>query len=369
MPGQMLAEFNNELRYSPRPGIRVIDVLLDVILPELAGQGVPSALLDAELVERVVAGSYFDDEAEFVLSQTRDNRLPVTPFPTGGELRDVTWAFNQATGARPERWEVNEALAAGQGGVFDPELGRFRRPRDGEIATVVLDPLTGEPVYPINEALPSLQRLPGIIFVPAGLFPICGTITLFGGQQLVGVSASGSVLLKYGDGPCVRTQHPANLVDDRHMTAERAARTRLTPGEEGRGRIDAILRRFDEDWRAEVAGGDEAPEAHFAQTAWWSAGPDVRREVVERQLVSTEFTGYASVRVASLAIEQRDWRSGVATLEARLPVEDELADPRAPVGFFDEAEGLRVGPLLHSSVGVDLVGCGFSVPGEMRRDV
>ena len=210
MPGIVPAEFENPLRFNSKP--RVIDVFLDIILPELASRLDRSTLVvRQEYIDAVEEGRFTDPEAEYVKRRTDRGALPRFLLPTGGEMLDVTWAFNQATGARPEQWEVDEVILDGQtqniNGVDIP-----------------LDPLTGQPVFPINDKLPSLNRQPGIIFVPAGWFPIVGSIILFGGQQIVGVAATegGSVLVKYGDGACITTQSPTDLVADRHMTASRA---------------------------------------------------------------------------------------------------------------------------------------------------
>lgn len=380
MPGELLSSFRNPLRFGQPPGIRVIDVLLDIILPEwgsIANRVDRPPIFSEEQFNAVRAGQFTDPEAEFVRNQTTRDLLPRTPFPYGGELFDVTWAFLQATGARPEQREIEAALAKGGGAVFDNATGTFRPPRADEESTHVIDPLTGQPVFPINALLPSLNRQPGIILVPAGLFPICGTIILFGGQQLVGVSAhgeGGSVLRKYGDGTCIRTQAPTMLSDDRHIrgdalrptAAEEEDNLILDPGapEEEWNRIIGLFDAFGTDEAGKyrdalrVTLPDEPAQAIPRDgSAWFEATPAVRRETMLRTLLASEFSGFASVRLRRLHIEQRNW----GPLVARPPVEDELADPLRPVGYSHRVGGPRPMPLLHSSVGIDLVGCGLSI--------
>ena len=364
MPGVPTSEFSNPLRMPRSKGIRVIDVLRDIVLPELASSILAAnGLVRQEYLDGVAPlGERFftDREADFVRNQTARGLLPRTPFPYGGELFDVTWAFLQATGARPEQREIDTALAKGGGAVFDDATGTFRPPRDDEMSTHVIDPLTGQPVFPINARLPSLNRQPGIILVPAGLFPICGTIILFGGQQLVGVSAhgeGGSVLRKYGDGTCIRTQAPTMLSDDRHIrgdalrptAAEEEDNLILDPGapEEEWNRIIGLFDAFGTDEAGKyrdalrVTLPDEPAQAIPRDgSAWFEATPAVRRETMLRTLLASEFSGFASVRLRRLHIEQRNW----GPLVARPPVEDELADPLRPVGYSHRVGGPR--PML-----------------------
>ena len=103
MPGIVPAAFVNRLRalgFSPPDrGIHVIDVYIDIIAPEMAARGdLPPGILPGY---PAVPAELVDPEAEYIRSLDRDIETPRTPQPGGGHLLDVTWAFNQATGARP----------------------------------------------------------------------------------------------------------------------------------------------------------------------------------------------------------------------------------------------------------------------------
>lgn len=200
-------EFANALRDDA--GLRIVDVLRDIILPEFASADVANRddpLLRLEPMRTgVPLNALLDIEAERIRGLANDGETPTLPQPAGGDLPDVTWAFNQATGARPSRWEV-----ASRSDVFVADgtpLAQVQDP-DGRRQLYTLDPLTGERIYSRHEELPSLNRLPGIIVVPVGLFPILGTIRLFNGQMLMGVAPieTGSALIKIGDGPCISVQ-------------------------------------------------------------------------------------------------------------------------------------------------------------------
>lgn len=105
MPGVKLSNFVNPLRFQlpNQPGIRVVDLLIDIILPELASSrpraGTQPPLTDTEILS-VPPDVFADDEARFIRSRVREGLQQTWPFPDGGALPDVTWAFNQATGAR-----------------------------------------------------------------------------------------------------------------------------------------------------------------------------------------------------------------------------------------------------------------------------
>ena len=183
--------FSNVLRGGD--SLRVIDVLRDIILPEFASQGL--GVMNNPILQReplrtsVPPNDFVDIEANRVRFVVGQGESPIINQPGGGSLPDVTWAFNQASGARPARWEVatRDDVFTGDddplSGVANPDLVR-------QVWTT--DPVTGARVYSRNEALPSLNRLPGIIIVPVGLFPILGTIRLFNGQVLMGVSKNSS---------------------------------------------------------------------------------------------------------------------------------------------------------------------------------
>lgn len=105
MPGTGLADFFNPLRLYGEAGLRAVDIFFDVILPELASSlDEPNALVSREQMDAVrQRGDRFftDPEAFFIRPAVGRREQPTHPFPGGGSLPDITWAFNQATGARP----------------------------------------------------------------------------------------------------------------------------------------------------------------------------------------------------------------------------------------------------------------------------
>ena len=355
MPGVVPAKFLNPLRAlgfgPPAPGVRIIDVYLDIIAPEMAAGGIspPGIFPGHPRVEE----AWVDPEADYVRRRA-DNRVnnqpvplvPSTPQPGGGHLLDVTWAFNQATGARPEQWEVDDILGDG---LRPP-------PRMEGGASYPVDPLTDEVVFPINTNLPSLNRLPGIIFVPAGWFPILGTIRLFGGQQIIGVAATseGSVLVKYGDGACIRVQSPTNYADDRHLTVERALRYHHDVV--GVGELTELLARFEADYSAALAAAPEVPPP-------WLADDSKRRETLRKTLAAGRFGGFSQVHIASVLLRQENWSSpdGRVRLQAAQPVDDDLGNPFLPTAYSQHVGGLRPHAVFCTSAGIDLVGCANSM--------
>lgn len=368
MPGALFSNFENPLRtrVGQAPSLRVIDVFLDIIaLDMIRARLPPPGVTQSDVAAIPPPFLAPPPDAEAVTARNLSNQDFMPPSLNG--LTDVTWAFLQATGARPEPWEVEEAIAAGQGGIFDPALGTWRPIEGEEQATAILDPITAQPVFPINPNLPSLNRRPGIIFVPVGLFPICGTIILFNGQQIVGVADTpeGSVLVKYGDGACIRTQNATNLADDRHMTWSRALNTRLDRSRE-RPRLDALFLRFQEkfnntenldarpsNWLRRPGDNDEQALAR-------------RREAMGKQLIAGEFPGSPTVRLSRLYVEQRDWYPPAGAPAGAMPwvaqawVDDELSDPLIPAGFTQNTD-FRDQAVNHSSVGLDLIGANLSI--------
>lgn len=292
MPGIVASEFENPLRLQDGR-VRVIDLFLDIILPELVSrQRMPTPIVRDEHLDLILEDAFSDAEARYVTEWARRELLPSLALPTGGELPDVTWAFNQATGARPEQWEVDET----------PPNQRDIDPVSG--ASLPVDPLTGQLVFPINPRLPSLNRHPGIIFVPTGWFPIVGTITLFGGQQIVGVAADegGTVLVKYGDGACIRTQAPMDLASDRHITAARAE-ARLPSTDRLTALRPSLAARWAQMLQLSTAPPEWLPPGNLA------GGLDpstVRLEEAQQSLMTAEFRGFSVVRLSSLLIRQRD---------------------------------------------------------------
>ena len=363
MPGTGLADFFNPLRLYGEAGLRAVDIFFDVILPELASSlDEPNALVSREQMDAVrQRGDRFftDPEAEFIRRQLREvpGSQPTHPFPGGGELPDVTWAFNQATGARPGATELaNES---------EPDWRR----QDGA-TTYILDPLSGRPIFPINANLPSLNRQPGIIFVPIGLFPILGTIRLYGGQQIVGVSAGpdGSRLVKYGDGACIQTHTPANVLDEPHLTTDdamaratqRDARVRIG------GLVTSLRERMDQMYRVESVAPvrpEDDPSPEDEPAPWWEPNEVKRRLILERSLLTGETRGWASVRIAGLAIDQMDWNHADPrfALNARPPFIDELSDLTRARGETVNTGGLRTEAIVYSSMGIELLSAGLSV--------
>jgi hypothetical protein len=337
MPGMQISSYRNPLRalIGASSGIPVIDILMDVIAPEMIADGRLPPIVsqsDYDLVVDQVQGLMEPDrEAFFIRLAVGRGEQPTHPFPGGGSLPDVTWAFNQATGGRPEEEELdNESDPAGR--VVLNADGTTRPAGPGEGASFVLDPLSGRPIFPINANLPSLNRQPGIIFVPIGLFPILGTIRLYGGQQIVGVSAGpdGSRLVKYGDGACIQTHTPANVLDEPHLATDdamaratqRDARVRIG------GLVTSLRERMDQMYRVESVApvrpeDDPSPEAEAAP--WWEPNEVKRRLILERSLLTGETRGWASVRIAGLAIDQMDWHHADPrfALNARPPFIDE----------------------------------------------
>ena len=354
MPGVTLAEFLNPLRPEAVSGVPVVDVFRDIILPELASSlDEPGGLVDRTELDAVRQRGdrfFLDTEAEFIRRQLRDvpDSQPTHPFPGGGSLPDVTWAFNQATGARPEQDELDNESAP-----------NWRR-QDGA-TTYIVDPLTGRPIFPINANLPSLNRQPGIILVPIGLFPILGTIRLYGGQQLVGISAGadGSCLVKYGDGACIQTRVAADVLDEPWLSTEAATRrvgfsVDDVPLEQHLEhlRVRALLDRI-EPLLARPA--DVPPPA-------WEPDDTKRRLILERALLTGEVRGFASVHIAGLHVRQLDWVGPRPefSLLARPPFIDELGELNESAGFSRNTGGLRPDAVQCSSVGIDLLGVGLT---------
>lgn len=359
MPGTIPAEFMNPLRAfgqgMPPTGIRIIDVYLDIIAVDMAARRVPPPGISPDHPQ--VSPDWADPEAAFIRGRADRNEIPRTPQPTGGELLDVTWAFNQATGARPEQWEIDET-PANQRGV---EGGR----------SLPLDPLTDQLVFPINARLPSLNRQPGIIFVPVGWFPILGTIHLFGGQQIIGVAATphGSVLVKYGDGACIYTQNPNNFADDRHMTANQSILRLNRAGDPNQDpevlRVRAIMARLDQGYDQALNTNVWDPGTPVEQRQPpWLADDAKRRETLRKVIMAPEFKGYSNVRIRSILIRQENWRSPAGNgveLQARAPVDDDLGNPFQPAAFSQHVGGLRPTAVFCTSVGIDLVSCGHTI--------
>lgn len=329
------AQFGNVLRGSTV--LRVIDVLRDVIFPEFASidanQNDP--LIAHEPLRSAAVGLPLDDiEATWIREQKNDERTPTLPQPGGGDLPDVTWAFNQATGARPARWEV---VATGKALAEDgTPLDQVQNPNAVQ-QVWMLDPLTGGRIYSRNLRLPSLNRLPGIIVVPVGLFPILGTIRLFTGQILMGVAPTpnGSALIKIGDGPCISVQAAAARSLDPLWTEKKLLHAHSTDSQPWLTRYtDATAQQFNDLKDAAEVLFDQAnqPLPGVTFRGWVPPGPhridEVDPDSVARVAIRNQIGPGTAIRVAQL---KGDLAATAAELNA--------AGSAVSVDWLPEAEG------------------------------
>ncbi len=223
--------------------------------------------------------------------------------------RDVTWAFNQASGAR---WEASHTL------------DRMTPPPVAE------DP--EDQLYAINPDLPSLNRHGGTIYVPPGRYYIFGTIRLFAGQVLVGASPGadgegGTELVKIGDGPCIEVVPAVQWTD----TDELSVRDVMASFHEGKPRDP----------------GDRVPKAVFGD-------PEGHRwtEAEREQAFRDVLLALAPVRISRLRITQLDLPS-LGKTAPRLPVDILSALYKRPL-FPREYDGRR-DLIPFTSMGIRLV--------------